>query len=102
MNQEKVVLIILDGFGEGKDYEGNAITRAKTPNLTHLRETYPMSLLKAHGNAVGLPEISQGNSEVGHFTMGAGRITFQSLEEINRSIVNGTFFEKQPLLPRDW
>lgn len=98
MNQEKVLLVILDGFGEGKDYEGNAITRANTPNLKHLRATYPMSLLKAHGNAVGLPEIAQGNSEVGHFTMGSGRITFQSLEEINRSIANGSLYTKQPLL----
>ncbi len=96
--QEKALLVILDGFGEGKDYEGNAITRAHTPNLNRLRATYPVSFLKAHGNAVGLPEISQGNSEVGHFTIGAGRTVFQSLEEINQSIINKTFFQKKPLL----
>lgn len=94
----KALLIILDGFGEGKDYEGNAITRAKTPNLDRLRKEYPFSLLKSHGNAVGLPENTQGGSEVGHFTMGAGRVVYQSLEMINRSIQDGTFFQKKPLL----
>lgn len=98
MNQEKVLLMILDGFGEGKDYEGNAITRAHTPTLDKLRATYPISFLKSHGNAVGLPEGTQGGSEVGHFIMGAGRIVFQSLEEINQSITNGQFFHKEPLL----
>ncbi|MEK7544903.1 MAG: 2,3-bisphosphoglycerate-independent phosphoglycerate mutase [Patescibacteria group bacterium] len=92
--QKKVILIILDGFGEGKDYEGNAITRAKTPTLTMLRGKYPMGLLGASGRAVGIPEGTQGGSEVGHFTMGAGRIVFQPLEEINESIKNGSFFEK--------
>ncbi len=96
--QDNVLLVILDGFGEGKDYEGNAITRANTPNIHKLRSSYPLSFLKAHGNAVGLPEIAQGNSEVGHFTIGAGRIVFQSLEEINQSIINKTFFTKKPFL----
>ena len=98
MNQDKVLLIILDGFGEGKDYEGNAITRARTPNLDKLRATYPLSFLKSHGNAVGLPEGTQGGSEVGHFIMGAGRIVFQSLEEINQSIKNQEFFHKEPFM----
>ncbi len=96
--KHKALLIILDGFGEGKDYEGNAITRAKTPNIDRLRSDYPFSLLKCHGNAVGLPEKTQGGSEVGHFTMGAGRIVYQSLETINHSIKDKTFFEKKPLL----
>lgn len=96
--KHKALLVILDGFGEGKDYEGNAITRAKTPNFDRLRSEYPFSLLKSHGNAVGLPENTQGGSEVGHFTMGAGRVVFQSLEMINRSIRDKSFFEKKPLL----
>lgn len=94
----KALLIILDGFGEGKDYEGNAIARAKTPTLDRLRSEYPFSLLKSHGNAVGLPEATQGGSEVGHFTIGAGRIVFQSLEEINRSISSGDFFDKKEFI----
>lgn len=97
-SKHKALLIILDGFGEGKDYEGNAITRAKTPNFNRLRNEYPFSLLKSHGNAVGLPANTQGGSEVGHFIIGAGRIVFQTLEAINHSIQDGTFFEKKPLL----
>ncbi len=97
-SKHKAMLIILDGFGEGKDYEGNAITRAKTPNLDRLRNEYPFSLLKCHGNAVGLPKKTQGGSEVGHFTLGAGRIVYQYLESINHSIQDKTFFEKKPLL----
>jgi 2,3-bisphosphoglycerate-independent phosphoglycerate mutase len=96
--EEKVYLLILDGFGEGKDYEGNAITHAKTPHLDQLRKKYPTTLLQASGEAVGLREGTQGGSEVGHFTIGAGRVIFQTCEEINRSIQNKSFFEKKPFL----
>lgn len=95
---QKILLIILDGFGEGKPYKGNAVTLAKTPYLDMLKKKYPWSLLKASGHAVGIPEGTQGGSEVGHFTIGAGRLIFQSLEEINRSIRNGSFFKKQALV----
>ncbi len=95
---KKVYLMIIDGFGEGKDYNGNAITRAKMPNLDNLRKTYPSTLLKCHGEAVGLPEGTQGGSEVGHFTIGAGRVIFQTLEEISRSIRSGNFFKKPAFL----
>lgn len=94
----KVLLIILDGWGEGKPYPGNAITLAKTPNLTALRKNYPWTLLKASGEAVGLPKGTQGGSEVGHFTIGAGRVVFQFLEEINRSIKTGRFFKEPALI----
>lgn len=94
----KVLLIILDGYGEGKKYPGNAITLAKTPTLTELRKRYPWTLLKASGKAVGVPKGTQGGSEIGHFTIGAGRIVFQSLEEINRSIRNKSFFKKPALI----
>ena len=90
--------MILDGFGEGKEYPGNAVTHAKMPNLKRLREKYPVTLLKADGESVGLPAGTQGGSEVGHFTMGAGRVIFQTLEEINRSIRNGEFFTKPAFL----
>jgi len=98
MNEEKTYLMILDGFGEGKDYPGNAIKKAKMPNLNRLKSEYPLTLLACSGIAVGLPEGTQGGSEVGHFTMGAGRIVFQALEEINMSIRNGEFFKKKPFL----
>jgi len=94
---KKVLLIILDGYGEGKDYEYNAVTRSKTPYLNELRKTYPTTLLRTEGNYVGLPKHSMGGSEVGHFTIGAGRIVFQSLEEINRSITSKKFFNLKEL-----
>lgn len=97
-SSKKVYLMILDGFGEGKDYPGNAITHARMPNLNRLRKNYPLTLLNAHGKAVGLPEGIQGGSEVGHFTIGAGRVIFQTLEEINLSIRKGDFFQKPAFL----
>jgi 2,3-bisphosphoglycerate-independent phosphoglycerate mutase len=89
----RVLLVILDGFGEGPDSPGNAITQANMTFLNELKKTHAVTTLKASGNAVGLPEGNQGNSEVGHFTMGSGRITFQSLEMINQSIKSKKFQE---------
>ncbi len=94
---KKVLLIILDGYGEGKDYKYNAVTRSNTPYLNMLRKNYPTTLLRTEGNYVGLPKNSMGGSEVGHFTIGAGRIVFQSLEEINRSIKSNKFFNLKEL-----
>lgn len=101
MVHEKVYLMILDGFGQNPTkagYAGNAIAKAKMPVINSLRKKYPTAILKAAGQAVGLPQGTQGGSEVGHFTMGMGRIIFQSLEEINRSIKDRSFFQKKPLL----
>ena len=98
MAQEKVYLMIVDGFGEGKNYKGNAIKKASLPNLNKLKKQFPNTLLSASGNAVGLPKGVQGNSEVGHYTIGAGRIIYQSLEEINQSIKNGSFYKKKAFL----
>ena len=95
---KKVLLVILDGFGEGKATKGNAITQAKMPFFNGLKKDYPVTLLKASGNAVGLPAGYQGNSEVGHFTIGSGRITWQSFEAINQSIKDKSFFTKPELL----
>lgn len=95
---KKVLLIILDGYGEGKDYKGNAVINSKTPFIDGLRKEYPTTKLKCSGNEVGLPKGFQGGSEVGHFTLGAGRIVWQSLEEINRSIKDGSFYKKKPFL----
>lgn len=95
---EKVLLCILDGFGETKPNPGNAVKLAKTPYINHLRKNYPITLLKTHGTAVGLPAHFMGGSEVGHFTIGAGRITFQTLEEINHDIKIGNFFQNKILV----
>lgn len=95
----RVMLVVCDGFGEGPKTPGNAITQAKMPFLTEeLTKRAGHTTLEASGNAVGLPEGCQGGSEVGHFTMGAGRVVWQFLEEINLSIKKETFFKKKPLL----
>jgi 2,3-bisphosphoglycerate-independent phosphoglycerate mutase len=96
-SKNKVLLVILDGYGEGKDSPNNAVTRAKTPYIDSLRKSYPHCLLKTDSAAVGLPPKTMGGSEVGHFTIGAGRVVWQSLEEINRSIKNGRFFRLKAL-----
>ena len=93
----KTILVILDGFGEGPEGPGNAITLADTPNLDRLRKEYPFSILQSNGEAVGLVEGSMGGSEVGHFTIGSGRITPQFLLGINRSIKDQTFEQNEAL-----
>src|SRR5690606_27160950 len=98
MAKRPVMLIILDGFGLGKDYPGNAIKLAKTPNIDRLMEEYPNTTLEASGLAVGLPEGQMGNSEVGHLNIGAGRIVYQDFTRISKSIKDGDFFEKEEFL----
>ena len=93
-----VVLIILDGFGVAPDAEGNAVTRAKMPFYRSLIENYPAMTLRASGEAVGLNWGQMGNSEVGHMTIGAGRIFFQSLPRINMAIENESFYENTSFL----
>ena len=89
----KAVLIILDGYGIAKASEGNAITKANTPNLDRLFSENPCTQLSASGLDVGLPEGQMGNSEVGHTNIGAGRVVFQTLPKISREIENGEFFK---------
>ena len=93
-----VTLIILDGFGINKEKFGNAIASAGTPNLDKLIKLYPNSSLKASGNAVGLPEGQMGNSEVGHLTLGAGRVILQDLMKIDDEIKTKAFFSNANLL----
>ncbi len=93
----KVILVILDGFGEGPEGPGNAITLANTPNLDRLRKEYPFSIIQSNGEAVGLVEGSMGGSEVGHFTIGSGRITPQFLLAVNRAIEDGSFDQNEAL-----
>lgn len=94
---DKVILLILDGFGEGPSGPANAITLAHTPHLDKLRADHPFGLLDACGEAVGLTEGSMGGSEVGHFTIGSGRVTPQFLLAINRAIKDRSFFQNPAL-----
>ncbi|MCY3413293.1 MAG: 2,3-bisphosphoglycerate-independent phosphoglycerate mutase [Candidatus Heimdallarchaeota archaeon] len=87
---QNLALLIIDGFGIAPDGPGNAISIAKTPTWDYLQRTYPHIGIDASGNHVGLPDGYMGNSEVGHLTIGTGRITFQSFENINRSIRDGS------------
>ena len=94
-SMKQVVLLILDGWGYAKEKTGNAILEANTPNMDFLNNNYPFLLLQTSGLAVGLPPLQEGNSEVGHLTIGAGRIAIQHLTLINESIKNGTFFKNE-------
>ncbi len=93
-----VTLCILDGFGAAPDSEGNAIVRAKTPNFDQLVQRYPAMTLRASGEDVGLSWGEMGNSEVGHLSIGAGRVFYQMLPRINRDITQKTFFDNPALL----
>ncbi|MBB6694209.1 2,3-bisphosphoglycerate-independent phosphoglycerate mutase [Cohnella xylanilytica] len=93
-----VALIILDGFGLREETHGNAVAQAKKPNFDRFWSTYPHTQLTAQGEAVGLPEGQMGNSEVGHLNIGAGRIVYQDLTRITKSIREGDFFENETLL----
>lgn len=90
-------IIIMDGFGLRKDTHGNAIAMAGTPYIDSLLQRYPHSTLVASGMDVGLPDGQMGNSEVGHLNMGAGRIIYQDLTRISKSIEDGTFFRNPAL-----
>jgi len=98
MPRKPVALIILDGFALRDETFGNAVAQSKKPNFDRYWETYPHATLTAFGEAVGLPEGQMGNSEVGHLNIGAGRIVYQSLTRINKSIREGQFFENEKLL----
>jgi 2,3-bisphosphoglycerate-independent phosphoglycerate mutase len=91
-------LIILDGWGIGNGSESDAIAHAQTPFMDHLLESYPHATLQTSGENVGLPEGQMGNSEVGHLNIGAGRIVYQELTRINKSIREGDFFQHPVLV----
>ncbi len=96
--KKPVILIVMDGYGLSDSDTGNAIHMAKTPNLDLLMKEYPTNYLNASGLAVGLPDGQMGNSEVGHLNLGAGRVVYQSLTRINKSILDGDFFENSAYL----
>ena len=95
---KRTVLVVLDGFGERPETDGNAIRLARTPAFDALYREFPHTLINTSGLAVGLPEGQMGNSEVGHMNMGSGRIVYQELTRINKSIKDGDFFENRALV----
>lgn len=93
-----LVLLILDGWGLAPAGPGNAISLAKTPNMTSLWNSYPHTQLLASGESVGLPANEDGNTETGHLNIGAGRVVYQDLPRINMAISDGTFFRNDAFL----
>ena len=91
------VLVVLDGWGSNADLFGNAIAAARQPDLDDLGRGWPDTEIAASGEAVGLPGGQQGNSEVGHLTIGTGRLVYQPLTRINRAIVDESFFDNEVL-----
>jgi 2,3-bisphosphoglycerate-independent phosphoglycerate mutase len=98
IGKRPLLLMILDGYGLRGSEEANAIAAANKPNLDKLFSSYPHSKLEASGMSVGLPESQMGNSEVGHLNIGAGRIVYQDLTRITKSIRVGDFFSNKTLL----
>lgn len=97
-NIKPVVLLSLDGFGIAPPSEGNAITLARTPNYNMILKNFPYSQLIASGESVGLPANEEGNSEVGHLTMGIGQVIFQSLMRIRASIEDSSIYDNPALV----
>ncbi len=95
---ERVLLVILDGWGNSPDPEVSAIARASTPVMDTLYRKYPHAELTTHGLAVGLPEGQMGNSEVGHINIGAGRVVDQELVRINKAVASGALQSDENLL----
>ncbi|MDB5109285.1 MAG: 2,3-bisphosphoglycerate-independent phosphoglycerate mutase [Mucilaginibacter sp.] len=96
-NKKKLALIILDGWGYGRNDKSNAIIAAKTPFFDSLIARYPNSKLEASGMAVGLPDGQMGNSEVGHMNLGAGRVVYQELGRINKAVDDNELVENPVL-----
>lgn len=92
MKRQFMGLIILDGYGMAADGAANAISAKTSPYVRQLMQDYPTCLLEASGMAVGLPEGQMGNSEVGHLNIGAGRVVYQELTRVTKSIMDGDFF----------
>ena len=95
MENKLTMLMILDGYGDNSKTEGNAVKLANTPNIDKLMKKYPCTKIAASELSVGLPEGQMGNSEVGHTNIGAGRIVYQELTRITKSIEDGDFFSNE-------
>lgn len=98
MKDKLTMLMILDGFGENKEEKANAVKLANTPNIDKLMKTCPTTDIHTSGLDVGLPEGQMGNSEVGHTNIGAGRIVYQELTRITKSIEEGDFFTNEEFI----
>jgi 2,3-bisphosphoglycerate-independent phosphoglycerate mutase len=98
MDQKKVILIIMDGWGLGKKPSADAIQHANVPFTRSLNNLYPHTTLVTCGEAVGLPDGQMGNSEVGHLNLGAGRVVYQELQRINVAVKDGSFAQNKTLL----
>jgi 2,3-bisphosphoglycerate-independent phosphoglycerate mutase len=96
--KKPLLLMILDGWGINSNTAHNAVALAKTPNLTKYLNDYPHTAIRTSGMAVGLPEGQMGNSEVGHLNLGAGRVVYQELTRVTKSILDGDFFTNPVLL----
>jgi len=96
--KKPLLLMILDGWGINPSPDHNAVALAKTPNLSRYLAEYPHAEIRCSGMAVGLPEGQMGNSEVGHLNIGAGRVVYQELTRITKSILDGDFFTNPTLL----
>lgn len=96
--KKMTALVILDGFGHSEETQGNAIKADGINNISRLLKEYPHTLIEASGEDVGLPDGQMGNSEVGHMNIGAGRIVYQELTRITKSIKDGDFFENPAFL----
>jgi len=94
----RVVLVVLDGFGERPETDGNAVRLARMPTFAGIYQRYPHVLIGASGNDVGLPDGQMGNSEVGHLNLGAGRIVYQDIVRIDKAIADGSFYENPALI----
>lgn len=97
-----IVLVIRDGWGISPKREGNAVLLGNTPNSDSYEKKYPVCRLKCHGVYVGLPPGTQGNSEVGHLNIGAGRIVYESLTRIDKAIEDRSFFNNKSFLDAVW
>ena len=95
---KKIIFAILDGVGIREEKEGNAVKNANTKALDKLIKEFPNSKLIASGEAVGLPKGQMGNSEVGHITIGSGRIVNQPLQKINKALEDGSFFNNEQII----
>src|SRR5690606_38540207 len=98
MNNKKVALLILDGWGCGNKTKSDAIYNANTPFYDSCLQKYPHSYLKTFGGSVGLPDGQMGNSEVGHLKIGAGRVVYQDFAKINKAVEENTIAKNETLL----
>ena len=98
VEKRPILLTILDGWGHTDETSGNAIANAKTRVWDRLYADNPNTLISASGASVGLPSGQMGNSEVGHLNLGAGRVVYQELTRIQRSIESGMFYDNQTLI----